>query len=154
MTAFVVIHPRLQSPSFRVLRTCSFIATGLSAFAPIIHAASIFPYHQLDRQAGLRYYYLEGIIVLIGAVIYIVSSLSTSGSWPKRWMESVADGSRSSSTQTRFPEAWRPGKFDIWGASHQIFHVLVVLSAMAHLYGILSAFQWNYENPRCPPAGP
>ncbi len=51
--------------------------------------------------------------------------------------------------QTRFPEAWRPGRFDLWGASHQLFHVLVVLSAVVHLYGILNAFRWNYENPRC-----
>jgi adiponectin receptor len=50
--------------------------------------------------------------------------------------------------QTRFPEVWRPGKFDIWGASHQIFHVLVVLSAAVHLYGIFGAFRWNYENLR------
>lgn len=64
--------------------------------------------------------------------------------------ESLANELRSSLNQTRFPEAWRPGKFDIWGASHQIFHVLVVISAMVHLYGILSAFRWNYENPRCP----
>ncbi|KAL2022467.1 hypothetical protein VTK56DRAFT_5296 [Thermocarpiscus australiensis] len=122
LTAFVVINPRLQSPRFRLLRTCSFVATGFSALAPIIHAATIFPYHQLDKQAGLRYYYLEGVIVLVGVVFYI----------------------------TRFPEAWRPGRFDIWGASHQIFHVLVVLSAAVHLYGLLSAFRWNYENPRCP----
>ncbi|KAK4187426.1 HlyIII-domain-containing protein [Podospora australis] len=102
--------------------TISFVATGLSAFAPIIHAASIFPYAQLDKQAGLRFYYIEGAIVLIGVVFYI----------------------------SRFPEAWRPGKFDIWGASHEIFHVLVVISAIVHLYGILTAFRWNYENPRCP----
>jgi adiponectin receptor len=43
-----------------------------------------------------------------------------------------------------------PGIFDKWGASHQIFHVLVALSAVAHLAGIMSAFRWNYENSRCP----
>ncbi|KAK3991509.1 mPR-like GPCR protein [Cladorrhinum sp. PSN332] len=121
VTGFVVINPRMQTPQFRLLRTLSFIATGLSAFAPIIHAASVFPYHHLDKQAGLRYYYIEGVIVLVGVVFYI----------------------------SRFPEAWKPGKFDVWGASHQIFHVLVVLSAVVHLYGILTAFRWNYENPRC-----
>jgi hypothetical protein len=30
----------------------------------------------------LRYYYLEGAIVLIGAVIYVVSSLSNTGPCP------------------------------------------------------------------------
>ncbi|KAK3903968.1 HlyIII-domain-containing protein [Staphylotrichum tortipilum] len=124
-TAFVVIHPSLQSPRHRGLRTGTFVATGLSAFAPIVHAASIFPYQQLDQQAGLRYYYLEGVILIAGAVVYI----------------------------TRFPEARRPGKFDIWGSSHQIFHLLVVQSAAVHLYGILGAFRWNYENLRCQNTG-
>ncbi|KAL2697693.1 hypothetical protein AAEP93_011597 [Penicillium crustosum] len=67
LTGFVVVHPKLQSQKWRLLRLSTFVAMGLSAFAPIIHAASIFPYEQLDQQAGLRYYYIEGlVIVLIG----------------------------------------------------------------------------------------
>ncbi|KAK4643261.1 hypothetical protein QC761_0065990 [Podospora bellae-mahoneyi] len=73
-----------QSPRYRILRTMSFVVTGFSALAPITHAAVIFPYHQLDKQAGLRHYYIEEGIVLIGVVFYI----------------------------TRFPERWKPGIFD------------------------------------------
>ena len=72
MTGVVVIHPRLQSRGWKTLRLSTFVATGLSAFAPIIHAASIFPYDQLDKQAGLRYYYLEGILILTGVASYAV----------------------------------------------------------------------------------
>jgi adiponectin receptor len=46
---------------------------GFSAFAPIIHAASIFPYGQLDQQSGLRYYFLEGFLILVGVGFYAVS---------------------------------------------------------------------------------
>lgn len=42
-----------------------------------------------------------------------------------------------------------PIYFDIWGASHQIFHVSVLIAAAIHFYGILAAFQWNQENQRC-----
>lgn len=56
--------------------------------------------------------------------------------------------------KSHFPESWKPGKFDIWGASHQVFHIFVVLAAGVHLYGIISAFRWNYENPRCPAGSP
>ncbi|KAK3341878.1 mPR-like GPCR protein [Lasiosphaeria hispida] len=122
LSAFIVLNPKFQSRRWRRVRVCSFAATGFSAFAPIIHAAIIFPYRQLDQQAGLRYYYLEGVLVLIGTFHYM----------------------------SHFPESWKPGRFDIWGASHQVFHVFVVLSAVVHLCGILSAFRWNYENPRCP----
>ena len=48
-----------------------------------------------------------------------------------------------------FPECSTPKRYDFLGASHQIFHVCIVLSAMAHFYGIMSAFEWNYENQRC-----
>ncbi|CAI7589495.1 unnamed protein product [Penicillium glandicola] len=109
------------------------MATGLSAFAPIIHAASIFPYEQLDKQAGLRYYYLEGLVIIIGVLFYANELTLDHADW---W-------------QTHFPESWKPGSFDIWGSSHQIFHFSVVIGATVHLYGILTAFQWNYENQRC-----
>ncbi|KAJ5254262.1 hypothetical protein N7524_011442 [Penicillium chrysogenum] len=118
LTGFVVVHPRLQSQKWRLLRLSTFVATGLSAFAPIIHAASIFPYQQLDQQAGLRYYYLEGLIIVMGVLFY-----ADHADW----------------RQTHFPESWRPRSFDIWGSSHQIFHITVVIGAAIHLYGILDA---------------
>lgn len=52
--------------------------------------------------------------------------------------------------ETRFPESRWPGRFDLIAASHQLFHGFVVLGAAVHLYGISTAFEWNYENPRCP----
>ncbi|KAL7934241.1 mPR-like GPCR protein [Trichoderma chlorosporum] len=121
VTGVVVISPRLQSAKWRMLRLSTFVATGFSAFAPIIHAATIFPYDQLDKQAGLRYYYIEGVSILAGVVFYV----------------------------THFPESRIPERFDLVGASHQIFHSFVVLGGAIHLYGIFSAFDWNYKNPRC-----
>ncbi|KAJ5578550.1 uncharacterized protein N7459_007514 [Penicillium hispanicum] len=121
LTGFVVVHPHLQGKEWRILRLSTFVATGFSAFAPIIHAACIFPYEQLDQQAGLRYYYLEGLVIIIGVLFYA----------------------------THFPESWKPVYFDIWGASHQIFHVAVGIAAVIHFYGILAAFRWNQENQRC-----
>ncbi|KAI0483656.1 hypothetical protein F4859DRAFT_512304 [Xylaria cf. heliscus] len=52
--------------------------------------------------------------------------------------------------ETHFPESWAPQKFDIWGASHQIFHLFVVLSAAIHVWGILTVYDWVYNNPQCP----
>ncbi|CAI7606741.1 unnamed protein product [Penicillium palitans] len=139
LTGFVVVHPKLQSQKWRLLRLSTFVATGLSAFAPIIHAASIFPYKQLDQQAGLRYYYLEGLVIVIGVLFYAVRLLFQNG-----LMQDEADW-----WQTHFPESRRPGSFDIWGSSHQVFHISVVIGAIVHLYGILVAFHWNYEHQRC-----
>jgi adiponectin receptor len=38
-----------------------------------------------------------------------------------------------------------PGTFDIWGSSHQIFHILVVLAAAAHLVGLMKAFDFEHS---------
>jgi hypothetical protein len=46
--------------------------------------------------------------------------------------------------QARWPERSWPGSFDIWGSSHQIFHVLVVMAAASHLYGLLKAFDYHH----------
>lgn len=48
--------------------------------------------------------------------------------------------------QARVPEKLKPGAFDIWGNSHQIFHVLVVLAAAAHLVGLLKAFDYEHSH--------
>ena len=39
----------------------------------------------------------------------------------------------------QIPERLFPFKFDIFGSSHQIFHVLVVIAAWLHLNGLLHA---------------
>ena len=46
--------------------------------------------------------------------------------------------------QARWPERSWPGSFDIWGSSHQIFHVLVVMAAASHLYGLLKTFDYHH----------
>lgn len=43
------------------------------------------------------------------------------------------------------PERWRPGTFDIFGSSHQIFHVLVLLAAASHFVGLLNAFDHEHK---------
>ncbi|KAK2848504.1 hypothetical protein FQN49_005659 [Arthroderma sp. PD_2] len=70
LTATIVVNPRFQSAKYRTLRLSTFIATGLSAFAPIIHAVTIFPYAQLTQQTGLGYYLVEGLALITGTIFY------------------------------------------------------------------------------------
>ncbi len=48
-------------------------------------------------------------------------------------------------TKARFPERYHPGAFDVWGSSHQIFHIMVVLGAVLHFYGILASLDYRYD---------
>ena len=40
----------------------------------------------------------------------------------------------------RMPERWFPRTFDIYGASHQIMHVMVVGGGLTYSIGLLKAF--------------
>lgn len=73
------------------------------------------------RSSGMPFYLLEGLLLIIGAFFY----------------------------GTRFPESIFPGRFDIWGCSHQVFHLLVVLATAVHAWGIVDAFDYNYHFGRC-----
>ena len=44
---------------------------------------------------------------------------------------------------TRIPERWMPGKFDIAGHNHQLFHVLVVAGAFTHYKAGLIYLKWR-----------
>ncbi|MCJ1244285.1 hypothetical protein MMC30_001483 [Trapelia coarctata] len=41
---------------------------------------------------------------------------------------------------TKFPERWFRRRFDIWGASHQIMHIMIMIAGLAFLAGMLRAF--------------
>ncbi|RYC60031.1 hypothetical protein CHU98_g6183 [Xylaria longipes] len=104
----IMLAPYFQGPSWRNFRLVVFVVTGLSGFAPIIHGIHMFGFSQMVKQSGLPYYFAEGGLFLIGAVTYA----------------------------SRFPECIKPGKFDVFGSSHQIFHILVVIATLVHLVGI------------------
>lgn len=61
-------------------------------------------WNQPEALQTTGYEILMGVLYGLGAVIYV----------------------------TRIPERWMPGKFDIAGHSHQLFHVLVVAGAYTH----------------------
>lgn len=123
ITSTLVLHPKLQGLRYRTLRTWAFIITALSGFAPITHGLYLYGWSQMWIRSGMPYYLLEGLIYGLGAFFFA----------------------------SRIPESRWPGKFDIWCSSHQIFHVLVVVASIVHLYGVWTAFGWNYRNQRvCP----
>ena len=51
--------------------------------------------------------------------------------------------------QARVPERLKPGGYDIWGSSHQIFHVLILMAIMSHLVGVLKAFHYHKSFVTC-----
>lgn len=51
--------------------------------------------------------------------------------------------------QTRVPEVWKPGRFDLWGHSHQVFHVLMAIGLTVHFSAFSKAFDYYYRVNQC-----
>mmetsp|Transcript_14322 Transcript_14322/g.18803 ORF Transcript_14322/g.18803 Transcript_14322/m.18803 type:complete len:306 (+) Transcript_14322:70-987(+) len=50
---------------------------------------------------------------------------------------------------TNFPESYFPGKFDIWGSSHQFWHVIVLLAGIVWAYALPELLHFKL-NASCP----
>lgn len=53
----------------------------------------------------------------------------------------------------RVPERWSPGRFDIAGHSHQLWHAAVVLAAWVHYCAIMVLLQWRDASGGCAAGG-
>ena len=96
----------------------AFVATALSGFAPIGHGLYLYGWEEMWLRSGMPFWFLEGGVYGVGALFFA----------------------------SRFPESVWPGKFDIWGSSHQIFHVMIVIACVVHVMGVWNAYGWNYQN--------
>ncbi|KAJ3022411.1 hypothetical protein HKX48_006228 [Thoreauomyces humboldtii] len=122
VTAYMCLSHRFATPEFRYLRTANFCALGLSGVFPVGHSLYLYGLPFVSKALSLWPLLIMAAQYLIGAYIYA----------------------------SRVPEAWFPGKFDIWGHSHQIFHCLVFTAAVTHYFGVMSAYHfWHDGNPRC-----
>lgn len=113
-TIMFSLLPVFQKPEFRTTRASLFFGMGISGVAPILHKLILFR-HQPEALLTTGYEILMGTFYGVGALIYA----------------------------KRIPERWRPGKFDIAGHSHQLFHILVVAGAYTHYHAGLIYLRWR-----------
>ncbi|KAH3903311.1 PAQR-type receptor SCDLUD_000936 [Saccharomycodes ludwigii] len=114
---YVSLSEKFRSREWRVFRAGMFVVFGLSALLPIICGTIYYGIRQTWIRIQVKWVLLGGVFYIIGAFIYGI----------------------------RFPEKNLPGSFDIWGHSHQIFHVLVVCGTLAHLKALLGAYENAHE---------
>ncbi|KAI8934390.1 hypothetical protein NX059_009126 [Plenodomus lindquistii] len=117
LSLIVLLVPTFRTPKWKHFRTTMFLSLGISGFVPMTSAAKAYGVYQAHQQMGWGWFLLEGVFYILGAAIYA----------------------------SRYPERAIPRKCDIWGSSHQIFHVAVLAGAAAHLRGIMMAFEYNHN---------
>lgn len=113
-TILVSLLPMFQSPEYRTFRASLFLGMGLCGVAPILHKLILF-WGSPEALLTTGYEILMGLFYGVGALVYAA----------------------------RIPERWMPGKFDIAGHSHQLFHVLVVAGAYTHYRAGLVYLKWR-----------
>ncbi|KAF2871853.1 hemolysin-III related-domain-containing protein [Massariosphaeria phaeospora] len=116
-TSVAAVHPKFRTPALRPFRALMFVLMGLSGVVPVVHGVKLYGLEQMQKTIALNWVVSQGALYILGAVIYAA----------------------------RFPERMRPGSFDIWGSSHQIFHFLVVLAVATHLVGVVKAFDYEHS---------
>ncbi|KAL9579055.1 MAG: hypothetical protein Q9212_005332, partial [Teloschistes hypoglaucus] len=109
------LHPRFRTPTYRPIRATMYVLMGLSAIVPVLHGLKLYGLSSMNDRIGLPWLVLQGVLYILGAGVYVA----------------------------RVPERWYPVRFDVWGASHQIFHVMVLAAAGCHLVGLLRAYEYR-----------
>jgi adiponectin receptor len=105
-----------RAPEWRPIRALMFVSLGVFGTVPIVHGLIVDGYEELEERMSLSWIVAHGILYIFGAFLYAV----------------------------RWPERSFPGTFDIWGSSHQLFHMFVLLAAGTHLYGLAKAFDFHH----------
>ncbi|KAI1821704.1 hemolysin-III protein [Xylaria intraflava] len=111
-TAALISIPKLRTLRWRKVRVGAFIALGASAFVPLLHGVQLYGLEYMLQYSGMKWYLLELVFYGGGVSLY---------------------GSRT-------PERFAPGRFDIWGGSHQIFHVSILCAMYIHAIALSQAF--------------
>ena len=106
------LHPRFRHPTIRPYRAAMYAGLGLSALVFVVHGVLLYGWTVQNQRMSLDWMGLMALLNLIGAVTYA----------------------------SRVPEKLRPLKYDIYGSSHQVLHVAVILAGLAHMFGLFRAF--------------
>jgi adiponectin receptor len=108
------VSKRFAGPKFSKIRTTMFILLAGTAFIPIVHSIFSTSLGHTSAAFSLPYLLLESGMFLVGALLFMFQA----------------------------PERWWPGRLDLWGNSHNIFHVLIVVASTVHFLGVLESMKF------------
>ncbi|KAL4794678.1 hemolysin-III related-domain-containing protein [Aspergillus venezuelensis] len=114
----VALSPTFHTPAWRPLRATTFVSLGLFSLIPILHGIYLYGFKELEKRMGLRWSFVQGFFYILGCVIFA----------------------------SRVPERWHPGRYDTFGASHQVFHLCALAAAASQLKALLLAFDYLHSS--------
>ncbi|EGW35079.1 uncharacterized protein SPAPADRAFT_48129 [Spathaspora passalidarum NRRL Y-27907] len=125
----LTLDPHFASVEYRKFRATMFIMFGLSGALPILVGFYMWGFQHTKERSGMIYLILEGVFYIFGAVLY-------AGRFPERL---------TGIDKEEFLKNPTPGMFDIFGHSHQIFHVFVVIAAFCHWKALVQCYHFMHQ---------
>lgn len=120
--SFATFHPSIGGPNMSKMRAWLFATFGFcTVIAPILIGIAKYGFEEQSRRVGLSWIGVTALFNGVGVISYGL----------------------------KFPERWYPRVFDLYGASHQIMHIMVVLAALFYTKAILSFFDFYHKYGVC-----
>ncbi|KAF3939450.1 hypothetical protein ABW19_dt0203404 [Dactylella cylindrospora] len=111
---YVTLRPKFRHPQYKIWRFYVYLVLVTSALLTVGQGWYMFGFEEMDRRMGVRNFLMLGVWQTTGGIVYAA----------------------------RAPERWVPKRFDNWGHSHQLMHVLVVCGAVCNEWGLLRAVEY------------
>lgn len=105
----------------RALRGSIFSLLAISALLPILQNVVDVGWARASDEIGARWYLVEALSLLAGVCVFVF----------------------------RFPERLSPGTFDLWGHSHQLWHISAVIGCAFHVAALVVAYNYRREHKTC-----
>lgn len=115
--AFTLFDTGGGGSKMRSLRGGVFALLAISAMMPIFHSIKLLGWDQACRRIGANWYLAEGAMLLLAVTAFV----------------------------GRIPERFSPGSFDIWGHSHQLFHIGGAVGTAFHVLALIKSFKYIHS---------
>ncbi|KUJ22473.1 HlyIII-domain-containing protein [Mollisia scopiformis] len=111
-------QPHFRGPYLRFVRAGTFGSLAIFTMVPVFHGTFKYGWAVQNQQMGVSWVITTLVVDILGATAYAL----------------------------KIPERWWRKTFDIWGASHQIFHVMVIVAALTYTKALLQAFDYVHAD--------
>ncbi|KAH8902288.1 hypothetical protein BR93DRAFT_972682 [Coniochaeta sp. PMI_546] len=112
--SFFNVQPRFSKPHLQVFRALSLGWLAISFFVPVIHSLAAYGLSIQTRRLALHWIVYSLICHTFCAATYAIE----------------------------FPERFFPRTYDLFGASHQIFHIMLLAGAITYTYALSQQFDF------------